>query len=58
MTCITSRQAVEPPNTLSLPDDHGWMSTPVEPSRMEALLTRAPWARRLAYRLVHEAEAP
>jgi RNA polymerase sigma factor (sigma-70 family) len=34
------------------------MSTTVEPSRMEALLTQAPWARRLAYRLVHEAEAP
>jgi RNA polymerase sigma factor (sigma-70 family) len=34
------------------------MSTTVEPSHLEALLTQAPWARRLAYRLVHEAEAP
>ena len=34
------------------------MTATTEPPRVEDLLTQAPWTRRLAYRLVFEAEAP
>jgi RNA polymerase sigma factor (sigma-70 family) len=53
---ITARQSDEWPNSRGRSSHHWCVTTDAESPKLEELLRRAPWARRLAHHLVHRRE--